>query len=72
LEFTQVLQQTGLLRSLECQESSLAKTEIVEDINLPALKKLHVQFPVRTEDSVISQTAVSKAIDLDDIATGEN
>ena len=54
LEFTQVLQQTGLLRALESQESSLIKTEIVEDINLPALKKLHYQFPVRTEDQLIS------------------
>jgi hypothetical protein len=47
------------------------KTEILEDITLPALKKLHNQFPVRTEDSVISQIAVSKAIDVDDLTDGE-
>ncbi|MFN9958476.1 MAG: hypothetical protein ACK55I_35715, partial [bacterium] len=71
LEFIQVVQKTGLLRALESQENSLMKTEMLEDITLPALKTLHNQFPVRTEDSVISQIAVSKAIEVDDLTNGE-
>ena len=45
------------------------KHDFVQATELPALIKLNRQFPVRSEDTVISQVAVSKAIELEDLLT---